>query len=121
MLHIPNKNYRRVGKKGRIGGNKDGAEENEFGDGKEQFAAADSSLLSAMNLHLDMRRLRPVAVEMPPEKYTGIYMVDDIKRDRGFMRQGADYRDLVDRRLEAFQSYVARGGVMVESDMIDER
>lgn len=121
VLHIPNKNYRRVGKKGRIGGNKDGAEENEFGDGKEQFAAADSSLLSAMNLHLDMRRLRPVAVEMPPEKYTGIDMVDDIKRDRGFMRQGADYRDLVDRRLEAFQSYVARGGVMVESDMIDER
>ena len=121
VLHLPNKNYRRVGKKGRLGGNKEGAKENVFGDGTEVFEGPDPSLLQALFLHLEIRRRLPVVVEDPPKQYTGIQMVDDIERDGGFHHQSADYKQRVEKRLKAFQAYAARGGVMLESDMVDER
>ena len=121
VLHLPNKNYRRVGKKGRLGGNKEGAKENVFGDGTEVFEGPDPSLLQALFLHLEIRRRLPIVVEDPPKQYTGIQMVDDIERDGGFHHQSADYKQRVEKRLKAFQAYAARGGVMLESDMVDER
>ena len=121
VLHLPNKNYRRVGKKGRLGGYKEGSKENVFGDGHEVFEGPDPSLLQALFLHLEIRRRLPVVVEDPPKEYTGIKMVDDIERDGGFHHQSADYKQRVEKRLKAFQAYAARGGVMLESDMVDER
>jgi len=121
VLHLPNKNYRRVGKKGRLGGNKEGAKENEFSDGSEEFVGADPSLLSALYLHLEIKRALPIVVDDPPREYEGIHMVDDIERDGGFNRQSREYKRELEVRLKAFQDYVARGGVMLETDMIDER
>ena len=121
VLHLPNKNYRRVGKKGRIGGHKEDAKENEFSDGTEVFEGPHPSLLQALYLHLEIRRRLPGVVEDPPKKYTGIQMVDNIERDGGFHRQSGKYKVLLENRLKAFEAYVARGGVMLESDMVDER
>ena len=121
VLHLPNKNYRRVGKKGRLGGNKEGAKENEFSDGTEVFEGPDPSLLQALQLHLEIRRQRPTVVTDPPKKYEGIQLVDDIERDGGFNRQSREYKIRLEKRLKAFEDYAARGGVMLESDMVNER
>ena len=102
VLHVPNKNYRRVGKKGRLGGNanKDAAE-NEFSDGTEQFEAPSPLLLTAMELHIAMRRTWPAKPQSP---YTGITMVDEVGRGR--RSKG------LDDRLEDYHEYVQRGGVL---------
>lgn len=114
VWHLPNKNYRRVGKKGRIGG---GSVENEFGTGKETFVGPDKSLPTEMELHLEMRKLYPLK---PSTKYNGIQMIDEVDRKRGIgrsfgMNQKA-YFDILDQRLDAFTAYADRGGIMIEQD-----
>ena len=108
VLHLPNKNYRRVGKKGRIGGAKVAAAESE-GEA-ERAVQPDASLLAAMDLHLEMRKRVPGEVQQP---YHGIVMVDEIDSKRKDA-----HRKMVDRVLEQYQEYVRRGGVMVQSDMV---
>lgn len=114
VWHLPNKNYRRVGKKGRIGG---GSVENEFGTGKEKFVGPDKSLSTEMELHLEMRKLYPMK---PSTKYSGIQMIDEVDRQRGIgrsfgMNQKA-YFDILDQRLDAFNAYADRGGIMIDQD-----
>lgn len=103
VLHLPNKNYRRVGKKGRIGGS-DSNIENVFGTGKEQFDAPSSTLVTAMEFHLAVRKAYPVTEK---KKYKGIRMIDDWGSHSGLMR----------KRMKAYENYVARGGVMSDSDI----
>ena len=115
VWHLPNKNYRRVGKKGRIGG-ADSDIENEFGTGKEQFVGPDSSLPTAMELHLAMRE----AFGYPDQsdnalKYNGIKMIDEVDWSR-FFKGKPDHQRLVDERMKAYDDYVARGGVMAKTD-----
>jgi hypothetical protein len=113
VWHLPNKNYRRVGKKGRIGG---GEVENDFGTGKENFVGPDASLPTEMDLHLQMRKLYPMAAA---EKYSGIQMIDEVDHQRRFNRVAggfASYMELLDQRMNAFRAYAERGGVLSEED-----
>ena len=106
VLHLPNKNYRRVGKKGRLGGgNAKDDNKVEFSDGTKQFEGPSNLLLTAMELHIEMRRRWPLEPKFP---YTGIQMVDEVRGRR---------TPLIDRRMQEFRAYEARGGVMSEEDM----
>lgn len=96
VLHLPNKNYRRVGK----------YRKREFSDGTEVFEQPHSSLLTAMELHLATRRAWPLEPQIP---YRGIRMVDEVNRERS---------PLLERRMQEYEAYVKRGGVLSEDDMI---
>jgi hypothetical protein len=115
VWHLPNKNYRRVGKKGRIGG---GSVENEFGKRGDTFIGPDASLPTEMELHLELRRLYPIQSD---GQYKGIQMIDEVDRQRGIGRSllgfsQNDYLKLLDERMDAYYAYVQRGGVMIEND-----
>lgn len=97
VLHLPNKNYRRVGK----------YRNRTFADGSEVFEKPHSTLLLAMELHLGLRKALPNKPQIP---YRGIQMVDDVVRNR-------DRSALLERRMKEFQDYVKRGGVLSEYDM----
>lgn len=122
VLHLPNKNYRRVGKQGRIGGH-DNAPKNEFSDGTEVFVRPSDLLLKALELHIEMKRNFPNLQNTnvgEGKAYTGIRIVDT---DIDLRKIGKNHRSSAESRLEAYRAYVARGGYMVDSDMdidIDE-
>ena len=112
VLHLPNKNYRRVGKKGRIGA-QEGAPENKFSDGTETFVGPDPSLLSAMQLH------KAIIQNLRPQykgniDYNGIVMIDEI--EDGTFRNYVEHMDNVRNVMKRYQDYVDRGGVLLESD-----
>jgi hypothetical protein len=119
VWHLPNKNYRRVGKKGRIGGT--GSDiENEFGTGNEKFIGPDKSLPTAMELHLEMRKAfgYPTAENGDGGKnlsYDGIIMINEIDLHRQF-KGFRPYIDMVDEKMKAYEDYVARGGQLVDKD-----
>jgi len=117
VLHLPNKNYRRVGKKGRLGGyDKKDAKDVEFADGTEVFEGPDPSLMTAMQLHIEIRRHFQL---QPDSVYTGVKMVNEVDYDGNFFRGKDRHEKLVEKRMKEYQDYVARGGIMVESDMED--
>jgi hypothetical protein len=97
VLHLPNKNYRRVGK----------YRQRVFSDGTEVFEQPHESLLTAMELHLGVMQAMPGKPQFP---YRGIQMVDevDVQRDR---------TPLLERRMQEYNDYVKRGGVLNEDDM----
>jgi hypothetical protein len=98
VLHLPNKNYRRVGH----------FRNRTFSDGSEKFEfGATGSLLTAMHLHLEMRRLFPA---MPHHPYRGIVMIDEVKKS-------SDRTPLLERRMGEYQAYVDRGGILTDDDM----
>ena len=77
VLHLPNKNYRRVGRKGRLGGSKD--KQKELEDITAMQAAlpvVSSKLLTAMQLHIALRQKWPPKPQLP---YKGIVMVDQVE------------------------------------------
>lgn len=119
VLHLPNKNYRRVGKQGRIGGT-DNSPKNEFSDGTEVFQASHPDLLQALELHVEMKRHFPplkttnLAGEGPAAKYVGIRIVDT---DINIGSFSPNHRKAAEKRLQAYKAYVERGGYMIESDM----
>ena len=116
VLHLPNKNYRRVGKVGRLGGlnatinyrlgGGNATDDKKEETGKAQFEGPSSLLLTAMELHIEMRHMWPMQPQYP---YKGIQMIDEI--DSGYRP------DEVSQRLKDFEAYVKRGGVMNEEDM----
>ena len=122
VLHLPNKNYRRVGKQGRLGGS-DNAPKNEFSDGTEVFQPTHPDLLKALVLHIEMKREFPnlQTTNVRGKSYSGIRMVDtDINLPSLPYK---NHRKAAEKRLEAYRAYVARGGYMIDSDMnidIDE-
>lgn len=98
VLHLPNKNYRRVGK----------YRNRKFADGTEVFDMPNEKLLTAMELHIGLLRgLPPKAPEFP---YKGIKMVDEVD-------QQTDRSPLLERRMMEYNDYVQRGGVLSEADM----
>lgn len=112
VWHLPNKNYRRVGKKGRIGG--DGSSiENEFGTGNERFAGPDSSLPSAMEYHLGMRKAYPVLKR--EGEYNGIRMENEADW-RGHFKGKDKHVGMVNQRMKSYEAYVGRGGIMLDGD-----
>lgn len=119
VWHMPNKNYRRVGKKGRIGG---GTVDNEFGTGKENFSGPDASLPTEMELHLQMRKLYPMTASA---KYNGILMIDEVDRSRRLGRtfgtKDNDYFQLLDERMNAYNAYVDRSGILGQTDFLNWR
>jgi len=116
LLHLPNKNYRRIGKQGRLGGKPLGrgkggklAKKELFGDGTEVFQRASTELLKSLELHIAMKRQFPHLQTSNVGKggaYAGILMVDtDVN--------SSDVKE----KMEAYRSYVERGGFMIDSDM----
>ncbi len=96
VLHLPNKNYRRVGH----------FRNRTFSDGNEKFDfGATGSLLTAMDLHLAMRKIFQANSQVP---YRGIKMIDQVKQGR---------TPLLERRMGEYQAYVDRGGILSEDDM----
>lgn len=116
VLHLPNKNYRRVGKQGRIGGN-DNAPKNEFSDGTEVFQRSHPLLLKALELHVEMKKEFPNLKKSnvgEGGQYTGVRVVDtDVKRHH-FAK---DHMAAFEKRLSAYKDYVSRGGYLIEADM----
>ena len=97
VLHLPNKNYRRVGK----------YRNRTFANGSEVFERPHPSLLSAMQVHLAMRSAVPNAPQQP---YRGVQMVDEVVREH-------DRYPLLDQRMKEYDAYVKRGGVLSDDDM----
>ncbi|KAL7451309.1 hypothetical protein ACHAWC_003140 [Mediolabrus comicus] len=116
VLHLPNKNYRRVGKQGRIGGN-DKAPKNEFSDGTEVFERSHPLLLKALELHIEMKKEFPNLKTLNVGKhgeYTGVRVVDtDVKKNH-FHK---DHKAAFEERLNAYREYVSRGGYLTKADM----
>lgn len=117
VLHLPNKNYRRIGKKGRLGDWRfgDKAVDNHFGFGNETFSLGDSMLPKAMEVHLEMRKafsLNRTATGL----YSGIQMIDEVDTKR-FFKGKREYVNILDDRLKAFADYVKRGGILAQSDI----
>lgn len=99
VLHLPNKNYRRVGH----------YRNRTFSDGTEVFDQATTNLLTAMKLHLDMRQKYPKKPSLP---YRGILMEDEV--------QPAQQRTpLLENRMAWYRNYVNRGGVLIDTDWND--
>eukprot|EP00980_Cylindrotheca_fusiformis_P018018 scaffold5756_cov99-Cylindrotheca_fusiformis.AAC.2 len=99
VLHLPNKNYRRVGH----------YRNRTFSDGTEKFDQGDpSKLLTAMKVHLAIRRQFPK--KAASGTYSGITMVDEVTQARSA---------LLEKRLGWYQAYVDRGGVLNEENMLD--
>jgi hypothetical protein len=94
VLHLPNKNYRRVGH----------FRNRTFSDGTETFEIS-SSLLTAMRLHLEMAQHFSFPKKEP---YWGVQIVDEVDAGR---------TPLLERRMGEYQAYVDRGGVLSEEDM----
>lgn len=115
--HLPNKNYRRVGKQGRLGGHAN-APVNEFSDGTEVFEPSHPDLLKALELHIELKRqfrhlqlsnIIDKSSDGEENRYTGIRIVDiDIKLRNNHKMAST---------LEAYKSYVKRGGYMIDTDM----
>ena len=97
VLHLPNKNYRRVGK----------YRNRTFADGSEVFERPHPSLLMAMEVHLALRAAMP---NKPQKPYRGIQMIDEVVREH-------DRFPLLDVRMNEYNEYVKRGGVLSEEDM----
>jgi len=123
VLHLPNKNYRRVGKQGRLGGSVN-APKIEFSDGSEVFQKSHPSLLKDLELHIEIKRqfpnLQTTNVGGKGKIYTGIRMVDT---EVDLSRMFKNHKAAAQARLDAYRAYVERGGYMIDSDMdidIDE-
>jgi hypothetical protein len=98
VLHLPNKNYRRVGH----------FRNRTFSDGTEQFDhGLSGGLLTAMTLHLEISKNLPQAPRIP---YDGITMVDEVGSSKA-------RTPLLDRRMSEYQAYIDRGGVLSTEDM----
>ena len=97
VLHLPNKNYRRVGK----------YRNRTFADGSEVFERPHPSLLTAMELHLALRAAIP---NDPQKPYRGVQMVDEVVRQH-------DRFPLLDQRMKEYNEYAKRGGVLSQEDM----
>ena len=116
VLHLPNKNYRRVGKQGRLGGG-DGAPKNEFSDGSEVFTPTHPDLLKGLELHVAIKRQFPGprgADVGGGGRYVGIRVVDT---DINLNRVSKDHRANAKKRLGEYAAYVSRGGYLIESDL----
>jgi len=108
-LHLPNKNYRRVGH----------FRNRTFASGKEEFDMG-AQLLSAMGLHMEMRAIN---LGKPQHPYRGIVMEDKVDRsgkwsyDQKKKFSKEDYLDMVDRRMRDFEQYSSRGGLLSMDDL----
>jgi len=100
VLHLPNKNYRRVGR----------YHNRTFSDGTEKFEVS-TTLLTSMRLHVDLRNATKQKPSLP---YTGVVMIDDTDNNKGQRRKGGK---VFARRMGAYHRYVDRGGILSKDDM----
>eukprot|EP00548_Thalassiothrix_antarctica_P016251 CAMPEP_0194195960 /NCGR_PEP_ID=MMETSP0154-20130528/76411_1 /TAXON_ID=1049557 /ORGANISM="Thalassiothrix antarctica, Strain L6-D1" /LENGTH=459 /DNA_ID=CAMNT_0038920523 /DNA_START=132 /DNA_END=1511 /DNA_ORIENTATION=- len=103
--HLPNKNYRRVGRHGRLGGGQGGTEaQHVFGN--ETFTQSSSQLVSAIQLHVEFAKRWPKTPQIP---YQGPVFMENEGCDQPFER--------VKSMVNDYFAYIHRGGVMSEEDM----
>ena len=110
LLHLPNKNYRRIGRKGRMGGNRLSVSHvtNDQPYPIKTLAGPSSLLLTALQVLLEIRKRWPAEPAFP---YKGIQMEDRVDGKKGTRAP------LLQRRMREFHAYVKRGGVLSEDDM----
>lgn len=95
VLHLPNKNYRRVGRKGRLGGtlaDKDKEAETALMM-QASLPVVSSKLLTAMQLHIALRQKWPATPQYP---YQGIQMLN-------MVAGGGSNSPLLIRRMKEYQ------------------
>jgi hypothetical protein len=131
VLHLPNKNYRRVGK----------YRNRTFATGNETFDLPHTTLLLSMELHIAVRKymykllnnqqkqqkqhnwlfssLSSTTTNNDNENinnnivYTGaIRMIDEVTIEN-------DRKPFLERRMKEYNNYIKRGGILSENDMID--
>lgn len=110
VWHLPNKNYRRVGRKGRMGGNMESARNmtEKLQEPVSAMGGPSPLLLTALQLHLELRKRWPAEPSFP---YRGIRMEDHVQERK-------EARDpLLRRRMNEYNGYVERGGVLSGDDM----
>ena len=109
--HLPNKNYRRVGRKGRIGGSQANASGSSASDLNSNVSGPSNLLLTALTLHLQFYRQWPQLLESKRRiPYRGIQMQDHVHG------QGSNSPLLV-RRMTEYHEYVQRGGILSSEDL----
>ena len=110
VLHLPNKNYRRVGH----------FRNRTFSDGTEtfDFGGTGKSLLTAMQLHLEMKKQFTVINTDRTtftKNYNGIRMIDECSCSTCDHHENCS--PLLESRMDDYQKYVERGGILSEEDM----
>jgi hypothetical protein len=119
--HLPNKNYRRVGKQGRLGGRGKDAPKNEFATADnmmevfEEKNKPDASLLTALQLHVEMEQHFPPSQRLygGDGTYRGVVtMVNEVDLQKGHFRGKELYQEILQSRFQSYEAYVARGGYM---------
>lgn len=116
--HIPNKNYRRVGRKGRMGGYSDNASDAlDLENAPVSRAGPSSALVRAIEFHYDMRKKFPFDFKKDG-RYVGVEMINEIdpnRRCRGKDNFGARLL----QHMTAYRRYVTSGGILTAADMTD--
>lgn len=126
ILHLPNKNYRRIGKKGRLGGT-NSSPINEFGDSKSKFDNPSSHvLLTAMELHVELEKHFPSTRRRQQQqqnmygkerRYAGVITMKNELDPKPYFSNKEKHLKLVEKRMKAYEAYVQRGGIMSKEDM----
>lgn len=102
VLHIPNKNYRRVGK----------YQNRTFSDGTEVFTKPHDTLLTEMQLHIALKKYKQSWTKSSSNIYTGsVTMIDEVDTEE-------DRTSMLDLRMEDYRQYIGRGGLLTEDDMM---
>ena len=112
--HLPNKNYRRVGRKGRLGGFAENARV-ELNFGNITSIGPHPSLMKQYEIHYGMRQHFPFQFVDKNGVYNGIEMIDKVVP--GYLNYKKDYGALLQRRMQAYQRYVESGGILTAVDM----
>jgi hypothetical protein len=120
VLHLPNKNYRRLGKKGRLGGTKN-SPINEFRNSTTATVKYDNPLLlTAMELHIELEKHFPSTKRKRfqyPQQFTGVItMINELDPKPSFNNK-EKHLQLVQKRMKAYKEYIQRGGIMSKEDM----
>lgn len=109
VWHLPNKNYRRVGK----------YHNRTFATGSEVFERPHPSLLRALELHLALKKAFSIPQQPPQQQsssfgeYHGcIRMVDEVDDPHHKSSQ------LLQQRMKDYHAYIQRGGILCASDLI---
>ena len=126
VLHVPNKNYRRVGK----------YNNRTFSDGSEVFHAPHETILTDMELHIALRKFSYDTATMQQQQqqqqqqhnepkaikkqYHGkITMMDDRHRYEISFKDEKDieYIEMIHRRMKEYENYVDRRGILSHEEL----
>ncbi len=126
ILHLPNKNYHRIGKKGRLSGT-NSSPTNEFCDSKSKFDNPSSHmLLTAMELHIELEKHFPSTHRRKQQqqqkygeerRYQGVITMKNELDPKPYFSSKEKHLKRVEKRMKAYEAYIQCGGIMSKEDM----